>query len=56
MQDFATHLDLQAPLDPRGALKGGRTSATRLYCQADPQVDETVGYYDYTSLYPWVVP
>ena len=56
VRDFATHLDLQAPLDPRDAFKGGRTNATRLHCQADPQADETIRYYDYTNLYLWVIP
>ena len=49
-----THLDLQAALDPQYAFKGGRTNATRLYNKADPEADESIRYYDYTSLYLWV--
>ena len=44
--------DLKAPLNPRDAFFGGRTNAICLY--APPRLDRQIGYYDYTSLYPWV--
>ena len=40
------------PLVPRNALYGGRTNAIKLYHKAEK--DETIQYYDFTSLYPFV--
>lgn len=56
-QDAALHhyidqLQLQDPLVPREAFFGGRTNAIRLYYQI--AAGETIRYYDYTNLYPWV--
>ena len=44
--------DLKAPLRPRDAFFGGRTNVVRLY--VDPKEGQQLGYYDFTSLYPWV--
>jgi hypothetical protein len=35
LQQFIQDLDIQDPLNPRDALYGGRTNATRLYCEGD---------------------
>ena len=52
MSEFVENLDLVSPLKPRDAFFGGRTEAFKLYQSADEQ--NTVTYYDVTSLYPWV--
>ena len=39
------------PLDPREALYGGRTEATRLFYEV--RDGEKIKYRDFTSLYPW---
>ena len=52
VRDFVNQLDIVAPLNPRDAFCGGRTNAIKLYHQTE--ADETVDYYDFTSLYPYV--
>lgn len=47
-------LHLSSPLDPRDAFYGGRTNAIKLYHKVDVSKGETIRYYDFTSLYPWV--
>jgi hypothetical protein len=47
---FIQDLDIQDPLNPRGALYGGRTNATRLYCE-----EGDMRYMDVCSLYPYVL-
>nr|XP_022311186.1 uncharacterized protein LOC111116481 [Crassostrea virginica] len=49
-QDFVRELEFQPPLNPREALYGGRTNATRLYC-----VEGDMRYVDVCSLYPYVL-
>ena len=51
MRDFVNGLDIQERLDPRHSFFGGRTNAMKLHYKA--QKDETIQYYDFTSLYPW---
>lgn len=45
---------LESPLDPRDAFKGGRTNATCLFKAVDHLQGETIHFYDYMSLYPYV--
>ena len=52
VSDLVAHFQLQPPLQPRDAFFGGRTNAVRLY--VPEQEGQRLGYYDYTSLYPWV--
>lgn len=58
--DFKTFVqtdqrDIQDPLNPREALYGGRTNATRLFCDiADTKSYQEIRYVDVCSLYPWV--
>ncbi|XP_040276243.1 uncharacterized protein LOC120991509 [Bufo bufo] len=52
VKDFLIKMKFPTPLDPRDALYGGRTNAIKLYHNV--QADETVHYYDFTSLYPFV--
>lgn len=54
IKTFVDSLDLVEPLDPRDAFSGGRTNAIKLYHLANSALGETINYYDYTSLYPWV--
>ena len=49
-QDFVRELEFQPPLNPREALYGGRTNATRLYC-----CEGDMRYVDVCSLYPYVL-
>ena len=49
-QDFIRELEFQPPLNPREALYGGRTNATRLYC-----CEGDMRYVDVCSLYPYVL-
>ncbi|XP_034302591.2 uncharacterized protein [Magallana gigas] len=51
LQQFINTLDLQDRLDPRDSFFGGRTNAIKLHYKA--KEDETIQYYDFTSLYPW---
>ena len=44
---------LPEPLDPRDALRGGRTNAVVLYRRCEP--GERIDYIDVCSLYPWGV-
>ena len=50
-QDFIRDLEFQPPLNPREALYGGRTNATRLYC-----CEGDMRYVDVCFLYPFVLP
>jgi hypothetical protein len=50
LQQFVEDLDIQDPLNPRDALYGGRTNATRLYCE-----EGDMCYVDVCSLYPYVL-
>ncbi|XP_053406566.1 uncharacterized protein LOC123556078 [Mercenaria mercenaria] len=52
MRSFIESLDIISPLEPRDAFYIGRTEAYTLYKEAS--ADETIDYYDVTSLYPWV--
>jgi hypothetical protein len=45
-------LDVVAPLEPRDAFFGGCTEAFTLFKEVSK--DESIDYYDVTSLYPWV--
>nr|XP_022294902.1 uncharacterized protein LOC111105016 [Crassostrea virginica] len=49
-QDFDRELEFQPPLNPREALYGGRTNATRLYC-----CEGDMRYVYVCSLYPYVL-
>ena len=40
------------PLNIRSCFYGGRTGAWKLYHEAAP--GETISYYDFTSLYPYI--
>ena len=50
MKEFIDSLEEVAPLDPRDALFGGRTNATKLYHKCEGQ--EKIAYKDVCSLYP----
>ena len=52
MKSYIESLELESPLEPRDAFFGGRTETYTLYKEACN--DETIDYYDVTSLYPWV--
>lgn len=51
---YVKSLDLVEPLNPCDAFCGGRTNAVKLYHRADGDQGETINYYDYMSLYPYV--
>ncbi|XP_062567875.1 uncharacterized protein LOC134230104 [Saccostrea cucullata] len=50
LRHFVRDLDIPDPLNPREALYGGRTNATRLYCE-----EGDMRYVDVCSLYPYVL-
>ncbi|XP_061170747.1 uncharacterized protein LOC133180197 [Saccostrea echinata] len=50
LQNFLSDLNISDPLNPREALYGGRTNATRLYCE-----EGEMRYIDVCSLYPYVL-
>ncbi|XP_062622349.1 uncharacterized protein LOC134283849 [Saccostrea cucullata] len=50
LQHFVRDLDIPDPLNSRDALYGGRTNATRLYCE-----EGDMRYVDVCSLYPYVL-
>ncbi|XP_062602351.1 uncharacterized protein LOC134264065 [Saccostrea cucullata] len=50
LQQFVRDLDIPDPLKPREALYGGRTNATKLYCE-----EGDMRYVDVCSLYPFVL-
>ena len=52
MKLFVDSLDVQDRLNPRDSFFGGRTNAIRLHHKIQNE-DETIEYYDFTSLYPW---
>ncbi|XP_053405164.1 uncharacterized protein LOC128558905 [Mercenaria mercenaria] len=52
MRTFIEQLDMVTPLQPREAFFGGRTEAFTLYKEANEE--ETIDYYDVTSLYPFI--
>ena len=45
-------LNLQEPLKPKQAFKGGRTNGFQLFCEVKP--NETISHIDVVSLYPYV--
>ncbi|XP_073497547.1 uncharacterized protein [Phyllobates terribilis] len=49
---FLSEMQYPQPLEPRDALYGGRTNVIKLYHKVTP--GETISYYDFTSLYPFV--
>ncbi|CAB3991126.1 DNA polymerase, partial [Paramuricea clavata] len=51
MKHYFIQYDGVDPLEPRDALYGGRTNASRLYHECND--DEKIRYVDFTSLYPW---
>lgn len=51
LRQFVSTLDLQDRLDPRDSFFGGRTNAVKLHYKATE--NETIQYYDFTSLYHW---
>ncbi|MCP3665013.1 MAG: hypothetical protein GY696_21370 [Gammaproteobacteria bacterium] len=53
MKGFFNNSTIPEPLDPREALRGGRTNATRLLVQCTD--DQYLSYVDVVSLYPWGV-
>ncbi|XP_052681401.1 uncharacterized protein LOC128162281 [Crassostrea angulata] len=50
LRGFVDYLNFQDPLNPREALYGGRTNATRLFC-----TEGDMRYVDVCSLYPFVL-
>ena len=52
MKYYFDHYAVADPLEPRDALYGGRTNASKLYHEC--QQDEKIRYSDFTSLYPHV--
>jgi len=52
MKAFVDQLDIVTPLEPRDSFFGGRTEAFTVYKEASDE--ETINYYDVTSLYPFV--
>ena len=52
MKHYFDHYHLVDPLEPRDALYGGRTNASKLYHRCEG--DEQIKYVDFTSLYPHV--
>ena len=52
MKHYFDHYHLTDPLEPRDALYGGRTNASKLYHRCEG--DEHIKYVDFTSLYPHV--
>ena len=52
VREFVKNQDIKAPIEARDALFGGRTNAFKLF--HTKKEDETIKYYDITSLYPFV--
>ncbi|CAG2185008.1 unnamed protein product [Mytilus edulis] len=52
IKKFIDSLDIVTPLEPRDAFAGGRTEAFNLYHESS--FDESIKYYDVTSLYPYI--
>ncbi|XP_061168350.1 uncharacterized protein LOC133177309 [Saccostrea echinata] len=50
LQNYVSGLNIPYPLNPRDALYGGRTNATKLYCD-----EGDMRYVDVCSLYPYVL-
>lgn len=50
-KNFVETVDVETPLKLRDALFGGRTNATRLFCEVKD--GERIFYDDFTSLYPY---
>ncbi|CAB4000449.1 DNA polymerase [Paramuricea clavata] len=50
MKDFFDNFEISEPLEPRHAFFGGRTNATCLYYDVQPE--EKIRYVDFCSLYP----
>jgi len=51
IEQFINAVDVEPPITIRDALFGGRTNATRLFCEVTE--DEKIHYDDFTSLYPY---
>ena len=51
MKTFFDRFEISEPLEPRQAFFGGRTNATHLFHETQP--DEKMNYVDFCSLYPW---
>ena len=51
LREYVDSLDIQDRLIPRDSFFGGRTNAIKLHYKATE--NETIEYYDFTSLYPW---
>ena len=52
VREFVKNQDIKAPIEARDALFGGRTNAFKLF--HTKKEDETIKYYDITSLYPFL--
>ena len=52
VRDFVEQLDIPSRMEPRDSFFGGRTNASKLYHKVEE--GETIGYADFTSLYPFV--
>lgn len=52
VQTFLKTFEMPEPMEPRDAFFGGRTNALHLHYKVQP--GETIQYYDFTSLYPFV--
>ncbi|CAC5376469.1 unnamed protein product [Mytilus coruscus] len=53
MREFVSTLDITDRLRPRSSFVGGRTNTIKLYHEVT-EAGETIEYFDYTSLYPYV--
>lgn len=51
MKLFFDNFEIPEPLEPRESFFGGRTNATRLFYEVQP--DEKIRYVDFCGLYPW---
>lgn len=52
LAEFYESYKAYEPLQPRDSFFGGRTNATRLFCESNEK--EQIRYVDFTSLYPYV--
>ena len=55
IRDFVKDLDIVERLEPRAALRGGRTEAFVQYYNLPANCSKIISYLDITSLYPSVV-
>lgn len=54
LKNFLKNKNIVSSLNPSDALSGGRTESFRMYHKVDETKNETLDYYDVTSLYPTV--